>query len=238
VKKLHLVCNNCMKSAVFGEAVLLNVSVFGCVSERGRNGMNFAPRKISIKCKPFSSIKFESLEVGVNNRGYTLIELLTTIALIGIVATIASLSMRGIMEGYRLKGAARQIYGDLQLARLKAIKEGKICALVFSGNSYTIRDTGPDGQPGEAGTNDDASGSVDDVEELGAAGSDDGLLKTVDLAGDYQGISITSGQTMNIFYPNGTAGRLGGASTTVIVNNGSHSKNIKVNTGTGNVRIE
>ncbi len=75
----------------------------------------------------------------MNNRGVTLIELLTVIALMGIVSAITFLSTGGMREKFRLSGAARQIYGDMQQARLRAIKEGKEVNVNFANDhQYSV----------------------------------------------------------------------------------------------------
>lgn len=150
-----------------------------------------------------------------NHKGVTLIELMIVVAIIGIVAGIAVFSSRGMLEIYKLKGAARQVYSDMQLARLRAIKEGVNCALEYAGNTYAIKFPGTDASFGT---------------------SDDVVIKSVDLAADYRGVSISSGPSRNIFHPKGTAAPLTGF--TVTLTNGIRTRQISVNPSTGNIRIQ
>ena len=60
-----------------------------------------------------------------NNNGFTLIELIMVIAIIGILSGIAVMSSRDMYSGYQIRGLARQVYSDMQYARLLAIKQGK-----------------------------------------------------------------------------------------------------------------
>lgn len=72
--------------------------------------------------------------------GFTVVELLIVIALIGIISGIGIPNFLTWLPKYRLKGAARDLYSNLQLARVGAIKANKTWAIVFDegGNKYTI----------------------------------------------------------------------------------------------------
>jgi type IV fimbrial biogenesis protein FimT len=54
-------------------------------------------------------------------RGFTLIELMTTVAITGIVVTMATPSLAGWVDDQRLRGAAGELAADLQQARLEAV---------------------------------------------------------------------------------------------------------------------
>ena len=60
-----------------------------------------------------------------NNNGFTLIELIMVIAIIGVLSGIAVMSSRDMYASYQIRGLARQVYSDMQYARLLAIKQGK-----------------------------------------------------------------------------------------------------------------
>ena len=55
--------------------------------------------------------------------GFSLIEMIVTVAVIGVIATIALPSMIGWRGERQLQGSARNFAADLQLARLKSIRE-------------------------------------------------------------------------------------------------------------------
>jgi prepilin-type N-terminal cleavage/methylation domain-containing protein len=68
--------------------------------------------------------------------GFTVIELVVTMAIFATLALITIPSYMSWMPSYQLKGAARDIYSNLQLAKLEAIKRNSV-----TGSAVTI-DTG------------------------------------------------------------------------------------------------
>ena len=60
-------------------------------------------------------------EIRNQDRGFTLVDVLVTTALIGIISAIAVPLMTNLSDGIRLGQAARQVERELQTARLKAV---------------------------------------------------------------------------------------------------------------------
>ena len=60
-----------------------------------------------------------------SEQGFSIVDLLTVIAIIAILATIALPSMTQEMAKYRLNGAARQLAGDLMAARMRAVAQNR-----------------------------------------------------------------------------------------------------------------
>ena len=64
--------------------------------------------------------------------GITLIEVIITFAIIGILAAMAIPSFKDQFENRRLKGAAESLFGSLQNAKAEAIKTNTPIRVVFS----------------------------------------------------------------------------------------------------------
>jgi len=74
-------------------------------------------------------------------RGFSLVEMIIVICLIGIIAAIAGLNLLNYTTNRNLKSAARDIVSDFFICKEKAISENTTYQIVFAngGNSYTIQ---------------------------------------------------------------------------------------------------
>jgi type IV fimbrial biogenesis protein FimT len=74
--------------------------------------------------------------------GFTALELLVAIGIIGIMAAIAIPGFMTWMPNYRLKGAARDVYSNLQLAKMGAIRSNADRTVTFNpgAGAYTTSD--------------------------------------------------------------------------------------------------
>jgi type IV fimbrial biogenesis protein FimT len=73
---------------------------------------------------------------------FTLIEVMTTVAIIGILSVIAVPDLMRMMPGIRLNNAAQRIVNDLQFARMRSIATAKEYQLNFDASveSYRIEE--------------------------------------------------------------------------------------------------
>lgn len=75
-------------------------------------------------------------------RGFTLIEAMTVIAVLGIVAAIAAPSFRSFLAASRLRGAANEAYADLQYARMETVQRNRAMSVTFSADGYFVAASG------------------------------------------------------------------------------------------------
>ena len=76
----------------------------------------------------------------LNRSGFSLIEIMVVIAIVGIVSLIAIPNMISWRGERQLEGAARSFLADMQLARLRAVREAEDVSVVVNvaGDSYQM----------------------------------------------------------------------------------------------------
>ena len=65
------------------------------------------------------------------NAGFTLLELMVTVGIVGVVVGIAVPNILDWLPDYHLKKLARNLYTDMQLSKMNAMKQNKDWAIVF-----------------------------------------------------------------------------------------------------------
>ena len=80
------------------------------------------------------------------NAGFTKIELLVAMSIVAISTSLAMPAFSRWLPNYRLKGAVRDLYSNLQYAKSGAIRDRGEWAVKFDagGNSYQVVSGGPD----------------------------------------------------------------------------------------------
>jgi type II secretion system protein H len=163
--------------------------------------------------------------------GFTLVELMVVIAIIGILAGVAAPALLKALPGIRLSGASRQVLSDLRMARTLAVEKGFNVYLSFVGaHTYTV---------------------FIDADEDGAVSTGEAVA-TVDISlssSGYQGVSFGSAQstgddigpgaatTAIFFRPNGSASPGG----SVYLNAGAaaeRQRRVRVTAATGYAQIQ
>jgi prepilin-type N-terminal cleavage/methylation domain-containing protein len=86
--------------------------------------------------------------------GFTLMELMITIVILCILLGLAIPGFSSWLPKYRLRGAARDIYSNLQLAKMTAVKDRNRCKVLFdvANSRYQVSSvsSGPNGTFGDA----------------------------------------------------------------------------------------
>jgi type IV fimbrial biogenesis protein FimT len=96
------------------------------------------------------------------NRGFTLVELMITVIVIAVVATVAVPNFARVIESTRLTGYSSELVSAVNTARSEAIKRGSRVGVCASNDQATCSGS-DDWSTGWIVYVDDGSGNVDEV---------------------------------------------------------------------------
>ena len=154
------------------------------------------------------------MSVGMqSNKGFTLLELLIVVAMIGVVSAIAFPNLLKQLPKWRTDSVVRELSGKLMQARLRAIQSNKKHGVKFSfGNIDTFKIQ--------------IEGDDDIWSDLGYEGQS-GSSVNISIKGSCPGDRAE-------FYTNGTA-----ASCSIRIRSSDNARDgrIKINSSTGNVDV-
>jgi type IV fimbrial biogenesis protein FimT len=100
-----------------------------------------------------TALEHKELKTMRKDSGLTLIELLVAMAMVVVLANIGGPRFKDWLEDYRLRNAARDLYSNMQLTKLGAIKANDNWAIIFDtsvtpGRYFVCSDDGGDGWDG------------------------------------------------------------------------------------------
>lgn len=87
-----------------------------------------------------SLLRHRILLPGDRAGGFTLVELMVSIVIVGIITSVAAPTFRGYMQIQKLTTGARDLVTTLRFARLKAVSEGNQWVVMFqvANNQYIV----------------------------------------------------------------------------------------------------
>jgi Tfp pilus assembly protein FimT len=85
-----------------------------------------------------------SRRIASGEGGFTLVEIMIILAIIGILMFAMSVSFQGWLAKHKVVSETSQMFADIIEARAKAMQRGRATFVVLTGNSYaTYEDTDP-----------------------------------------------------------------------------------------------
>lgn len=141
--------------------------------------------------------------VGPANRGFTLIEMLMVISIVGIMMTVALTYFRTGTVKASVRGAADAVAALHSVARNSAIQRGRTARLVFIASSNTVL-----------------------VVAIKASGSGLDTIGKVEDLGTRFGVTFTTTTDTLVFTPRGVSSNTSG--TTVIISKGTARDTVTV----------
>lgn len=150
-------------------------------------------------------------------RGFTLIEMMIVIAVMGVLAVMSYFGANALLPGYRLNGAIRMVRGDLYNAKMLAAKTNRQYRVVFTANGYQLQRS---------------TSSSSFTLDIGA--SDGGVELSRDFS-DYTDVTVKTSATSDpTFSPRGTMSGVG--VTITLQHAGGNEKTITISI-TGKIKV-
>lgn len=142
--------------------------------------------------------------------GFTLIEVLVVVAIIGILAAIGYPTFLSMLPNIRTKAAARDIYADMNAAKMEAVKRNSCVVVTFDTGTQSYSTFLDDGAGVEVSCNGDKHDDEANLFSTVSMPRDVTLLPLTKDIGATDGVSfnsrgmITGSQTGNIVLQSGS----------------------------------
>jgi len=167
-----------------------------------------------------------------NNKGYSLMEIMTAIGIVAILAAVAMPGYIGWRSKAQLGRAARNVYSTFQKAKMESVRRNENCGVEFRADDYVIYMDSNLNFEFDAGT-DEAIQTTDWSEYPGVEldpgqGGGDGLT----FANPASGIVFASDGL-----PRNSVGGLGSGTVFLINQNNARQNSVTISTA-GNIRID
>lgn len=153
--------------------------------------------------------------------GFSLIEVLVVIAVMGILSTVSFAGIRALIPRWRLNNAARTLRADLLDAKTRAARDMREIRVRFpNSNNYVIE-----------------RGNARIASTVWVPANISGEIASRNYSVDYPGVSTVIASTTSpiIFRPNGTINPVNG-NATITITNGEQNRSLEVSMA-GRVRI-
>jgi len=163
------------------------------------------------------------LTPSARQHGFTLVELIVTIALLAILTTLAIPSFSEMLRQWRRDSATRELTTTLQLARSESIKSSRQIVVCPSTDQESCAD-GTEWNTGWIVFVDDGAGTLANAGNQ-VVNTDERVLKVVSAQSGVASITSSGGVEWMQFLPNGL---MGSATTTLTVTPSGANSDTKV----------
>ena len=167
-----------------------------------------------------------------NNKGFSIMELLTVIAIFAILSAIAIPGFIGWRNNAQLGRAARDVYSSFQKAKAESVRRNENCGIKFRANDYVIYM--------DSNTNFDFDAGTDQVIQTINWSQYPGVKLDPGEGGDGDGLTFANPDFGIVFASDGLPrNNVGGLSSgTVFITNQSNTRQNTVTISTaGNIQI-